>query len=111
MTKESVAPKQQELFDTRSVRLEALQKENPIPETKELAEEFLRKRTGAQITMKKDHDLLRVVLKTTDCEEDQIKFEKKVELPLDDPEEHERKFIATAVEAYEQWLRLEQEKL
>lgn len=97
-------------IDVQEIRLKELLKNNPVPTTVEQAEAFFRARTTTQLILKKDHDSLRIVLKNSDVNEDDMKHEKKVELPLDDRDEWERKYIAAAAESHRQWFEVEKDK-
>ena len=102
------------------IRRQELLKKFPRPVTKELATMFYRKfkkdkervySVQALIAIQQDHDLLRVVLKTKDGDDDDVKFEKKAELPHDDPEEYDRLYIKRACEAWDCWIANEELKL
>lgn len=103
----------------RGEQLEQTIARYPEPNTRELADAFLRNlerdkdcdySVATVITLFKDREILRVTLKQKDEEADGVKFELKVELPTYDRQEYDRKFIKTAVKVYHAWLDFEQQK-
>jgi len=84
--------------------------ENPRPSTLSEAEAFFRKHTDTLIKLKEDHDFLRVVLKETNSDEEEEKHQYTIELPLDDPEEREDRYIDLAAKVHDMWVELEAPK-
>lgn len=94
-------------------------KHNPRPITFTLAEQFVRNlerekgsSTAVVSTLKqvKGYDLLRVVLKTKNSDAEDVKYEEKASLPIEDRQEYELKYTEVIERVYQQWLNTERPK-
>lgn len=83
---------------------DALLKEFPTPDSIQDAEKFFRSHTRAQITLNKDHDQFKVVLKQSSLEEDKEKHEYVTELDVYDKETRDKQYIDLAQKIHAMWL-------
>ena len=101
---------QLEFANRKQYQYKALLESNPTPTDMTSAQKFFREQCEATIRWRKDHDYLRVVLKGADVEEEKAKFERSVELPLNDRKRYEERVIALAEAMHYLWLDLEAPK-
>lgn len=82
----------------------------PEPQTIEEAALFLRRHTDTNLSMKEDHDKLRVTFKGTNADEHKVKHEYTAELMTDDPEDYESTYIQAAQTMHRYWIENEASK-
>jgi DNA-binding SARP family transcriptional activator len=101
------------------IEYQALIEAHKRPDSVQTAIDFFRKlekttektySIDASIKFKKGHDVLRVVVKTSSSDETKDKFERTVDLDLNDKPRYDQAFIATAQGAYDFWLENEKTK-